>query len=134
MAFPWAALLLCGAGCASVVQVKGEAEPIRVLHPTNAEQGAVIAALDAECHRLGSLSGQSASANRQAAMCGARNDLRNQAFDLGATVVVTAFEDEWLTHGDAVSIRGIAFRCPTAEELGLEEYIQDVHHEAPCSE
>lgn len=124
-------------GCGAVVEVRPDAEHVTYMVASVDEpESEVLGEMEqAGCRIVASgLVGRSSSSDPEVAACGARNDVRNQAHDMGANTIVLAPRRAWTLEGDEVVVRGTAVRCPTAEEQGVEVYVSAVRVEARCEE
>jgi hypothetical protein len=111
----YVAILICATGCAGAldnrVEVQPEAASIRLVN-----------AIGPKCKQLGDVIGTAdAEGDQAAATEGARNDLRNKAYDMQATDVLlqTAASNRkagvWGGRTE-ITISGVAYRCPGAPE------------------
>ena len=72
------------------------------------------------CMQIGYLTGTSRAESQREAVVGAQNDLRNQAFAIGANVVTIQTNNSdslwspatgWMSPAAEVTMTGVAFRC-----------------------
>jgi hypothetical protein len=108
-------ILISLAGCAGALDNKVEVRP-------EAEAVRLVSEIDPGCKQLGDVFGTAdAEGDQEAATRGARNDLRNKAYEMQATHVVLQTSGAARKMGvwgarHEVTMSGVAYRCPASAE------------------